>query len=706
MRYHTTSTRIGFLLLCVCCVFYSVPAAGDVAWADREARFQKFIDFRSMVKGGVVEPHWMDDGNRFWYAIESPEDTTYYMVDCAAGTRESIDGPPREDEPESVADTGSPDPPAKPDEAETDPDIVEISSPDGRWVIAVKDHNLWYRLADGEDLVQLTTDGEEDYPWSAEPAQWSGDGDRFAVQRYDARGLHKMPVVKWLGHSEEVDWDPYPYAGEPRYGEDVHIVDLTSGKVIHIDTGDEPGQSYVPLRWTKDDAEFMLLRLGPGMKQVDLMAADPAGGSVRTIVSDRQDTFVEGLHLYFVSDCFYYPLDDGEHFMWRSERDGWAHFYLYKNDGTLMRRLTGGEFEVHQVLAVDEDQGWIYFTAQAEPGHPYDRHLYRVDMQGERMKRLTEGTGSHRVSIAPELTGFVDNHSAFDRKPASELRAMDGTLVITLAEADISDLEAIGWKPPEEFVVKAADGKTDIYGFLYEPHDFDPAQKYPLIEVIYAGSQMPAIPRTFVPHEYGFFAQLLAQLNFVTVVIDARGTPGRGKAFQDVVYHNIGRNEIPDHVAAIKQLAADRSYIDLERVGVHGKSWGGYFALRAMLQAPDFYNVGVASAVVADLATTAWYPIAPYMESPEENPEGYDYANCLEWADKLQGKLLITASTGDLNTPFAQTMKMMDAFIKAGKPVDLMVFPDQHHWLQGESLDYFYEILKDYFVEHLQPAGS
>jgi dipeptidyl aminopeptidase/acylaminoacyl peptidase len=648
----------------------------------------------------------MDDGNRFWYVIETPQDTVYYMVDCVAGSREPIGEPPRPDAPVDASEPESPAPPAKPDDAAADPDVVETLSPDGRWVIALKEHNLWYRATEGDELLPLTTDGEEDYPWSTDEAQWSGDGDRFVVHRYDVRGLHKMPVVTWLGHSEEVDWDPYPYAGEARYREEIHIVDLASGKVVRVDTGDEPGQSYVPLQWSEDGAEFMLLRLGPGMKQVDLMAAGPTGGGVRTIVSDRQDTFIEGLHLYFVSDCFYYPFDDGEHFIWRSERDGWAHFYLYKNDGTLVRRLTRGEFEVHRVLAVDAVQGWIYFTAQAEPGHPYDRHLYRIDTKGERMKRLTEGTGAHRVSIAPELTGFVDNHSAYDRKPASELRAMDGSLIMTLAEADISELDTIGWKPPEEFVVKAADGETDIYGFLYKPHDFDPAQKYPLVEVIYAGSQMPAIPRTFIPHEYGFFAQILAQLNFVTVVIDARGTPGRGKAFQDVVYRNIGRNEIPDHVAAIRQLAADRPYIDLERVGVHGKSWGGYFALRAMLQAPEFYKVGVASAIVADLATTAWYPIAPYMESPEENPEGYDYANCLQWADKLQGKLLITAATGDLNTPFAQTLKMMDAFIKAGKPVDLMVFPDQHHWLQGESLDYFYIMLKDYFVEHLRPAGS
>jgi len=356
------------------------------------------------------------------------------------------------------------------------------------------------------------------------------------------------------------------------------------------------------------------------MKQLDLMAADPETAAVRTVVSDRRDTFIEGLRFSMIPDSFYFSLGDGERFVWRSERDGWSHFYLYRFDGSLVRQLTRGEYPVNQVVAHDPDGGWIYFMAQAETDHPYDRHLYRVDLRGERLSRLTEGSGTHSVSISPSFAGFVDNHSAYDRPPRAELRRMDGANPVVLAEADISALREIGWRLPEEFVVKAADGVTDVYGLMYKPHDFDPSRTYPLIEIIYAGSQAAAVPRRFVPGESGHLAQALAQLNFVTVVLDARGTPGRSKSFQDVVYRAIGRNEIPDHVAALRQLGERHAYLDLERVGVHGKSWGGYFALRAMLQAPEFYRVGVASALVADLATTAYSPIVPYMGLPEENP--------------------------------------------------------------------------------------
>ena len=281
---------------------------------------------------------------------------------------------------------------------------------------------------------------------------------------------------------------------------------------------------------------------------------------------------------------------------------------------------------------------------------------------------------------------------------------MDGSDPMVLAEADISALREIGWRPPEEFVVKAADGETDVHGLMYKPHDFDPSRKYPLIEIIYAGSQMPAVPRRFVPSEYGHFAQVLAQLDFVTVVLDAPGTPGRNKAFQDVVYRSIGRNEIPDHVAAIKQIAESRPYMDLDRVGIFGGSWGGYMTVRGMLTAPEFYRVGIASALVADLydhtLNLEWY-----VGLPQDNREVYDYASNLLLADQLQGQLLLIHGTLDLNNaPFSSTMKLVDAFIRAGKPFDLLVIPEMAHDAERpDHVKYLNDTRFRYFTEHLHP---
>lgn len=252
-------------------------------------------------------------------------------------------------------------------------------------------------------------------------------------------------------------------------------------------------------------------------------------------------------------------------------------------------------------------------------------------------------------------------------------------------------------------MVKAAEMITDLYGVLYKPYDFDPKNKYPVIEVIYAGPQFSEVPHTFThPHGVDFHAehgQALAQLGFVVFVLDGRGTPERGKAFQGVVYGNFGRHEIPDHVAALRELAKERTYFDLNRVGIFGWSFGGYFAVRAMLVAPDVYHVGIAGGSGAEPSDLDHIV---YMGLPENNPEGYVQASNRRLADNLQGKLFLIVGTRGINA-FAPTLKLVDAFIQAGKPYDLLVLPDQGHRLTGAARTYVFEAVRRYFQEHLKP---
>lgn len=730
--------RVPGVLLILTLVMPSVADAAEVTWASRVERYERFTELASMVDGGVVDPRWLADGRRFCYGKRSGEGHTFVVVDTESGSRA-----PFFDETRLRARLGEVSGISLPAEGlpfsafsledgrmarfmaggrelRLDLDTYELSdappaasptagesvSPDGRWVVSVEQHDLWVRDARSGERSRLTHDGEERRPWTVDEAVWSADGRRIALPRYDARAIHGMPVVKWLPDQETVDWVPYPFARELDVRTTLHVADLEKGSVMEIERDAETGEHQFVAGWREGDSELLFLRFGPGMRTLRLMAADPSTGATRTIVRDEQETFIEGLHFSVSRDTFFHPLPDNRHFVWKSERDGWLHFYLYRYDGALVRRLTRGEFEVASIVGFDEKSRELYFTGQADPVNPYDVHLYRVSLKGRGMKQLTASGDTHAVTLCPDFRCFVDNHSSPARPPTAELRRIDGSLLTVLERADVSRLEATGWKPPEEFVVKAADGVTDLHGLLFVPHDFDPEKRYPVIEVIYAGSWAPIVPRRFARGENATLAHALAQLNFVTFIVDGRGTPGRGKAFQDVIYGQIGRHEIPDHVATLRQLAADRPWMDLGRVGVHGKSWGGYFALRAMLQAPDVYHVGVASGIIADLSTTAAFPVAPYMGLVGENEEGYAFANCLTMADRLEGRLLLTIATADVNTPFAQTMRMVEAFIKARKPVDLMLFPDQHHWLEGESMTYFYDVLRDYFVEHLRPEGS
>jgi dipeptidyl aminopeptidase/acylaminoacyl peptidase len=384
-----------------------------------------------------------------------------------------------------------------------------------------------------------------------------------------------------------------------------------------------------------------------------------------------------------------------------SERDGWNHLYLYDFDGRLIRRLTRGTFPGVGIEAVDDKGGWVYFTAHGDEARPYDTHLYRVSLEGTEFGQLTDAPGRHEIEFSPSREFFLDTHSSPDRPPRVELRRADGVLLRALSVADISGLEDLGWRPADEFTIKAADGKTDLYGLLWKPYDFDADLKYPVIEYIYGCPQVAVVPRSFT-HWEGIYPQALAQLGFVVFVVDARGTPERGKAFQDVAYGNMGRHEIPDHVGALRQLIEQRPYMDGDRVGMFGHSCGGYFTIRALLLAPDAYHVGVASAPVVELEYGNAMEV--YMGPPDENRGAYEYASNVRLAGNLEGKLFLIHGTSDFAAPLSGTMKMVEALIQAGEAYDLLLFPEQDHGLYGGSTGTYWQwAVRRYFQEHLKP---
>ena len=772
-----TPMRATVVILCLGHAIAAPPLrAQEAAQSEREAMYYSYDDWAWLhLKGGSIQPHWMADGSSFWFAEGAPANTVIWKVDPDANTktplfdtrrlRESLTPllgrePPHQGLPfdgftfvdgeraveftvEAVdfilqLDTYEIDRvPArsaagksrfvpriarKENWAGAEIDVMEVPSPDRRWFAGHRDHDLWLRSTDDSSSVQITTDGIEDYQWDVRGARWSPNSLKLALKKVDKRRVSSIPIIRWLGRAQEVEWVRTAKPGESPPQTELFIVDIHSKRAVRVDTGEEPGQLIHILGWRPDGSESLFLRLDRESKKLDLMAANPTTGATRIILTETQKTFVMGWEFLFADQMdqmdqlgVFTWLSDGKRFIWPSERDGWKHLYLYDLDGNLIRRLTRGTFPVLRVVAVDEEAGWVYFTAHAED-RLYDTHLYRVNLQGEGFRRLTEATGQHDgvwwgprpspIQFAPSKEFFLDTHSSTDRPPAVELRRADGTLLQTLSKANIDALEAeLQWKPPEEFVVKAADGKTDLYGVLYKPYDFDPTKQYPVIESIYAGPWITAVPRAFIENWLAFpSAQALAQLGFIAFVVDGRGTPERGKQFQDVVYRNIGRYEIPDHVAALKQLGAERPYMDLSRVGVYGGSGGGYSTIRALLQAPDVYHVGIA--INSDMERDDHSVDEEfYMGLPENNEEGYEYASNIRLVDNLEGKLLLIQSTGDQHGTFAWAMKFIDALIQAGKPYDLLVLPDQGHIPWG-MINYMEEAIRRYFQEHLKPGGE
>jgi dipeptidyl aminopeptidase/acylaminoacyl peptidase len=755
-------------------VSLSVSLFGPWLWAEvaheseSEALYHKYLEFPKYVIGGKVEPHWMADGNSFWYAEGAPENTVIWKVDPVANTKESLfdvqrlrsavkaelghdppyDGVPFTefsflDEGESTIRFALEDRQFElrldnyhirevPQQSDADrrretaqiirqayydyPDLYEVPSPDARWFVGLKDHNLYLRSPLDDGIVQLTTRGLKNYswgdlPWSFGPI-WSPSSLKLAVTRKDYRRVPHIPIVHYLNPDEQVVWEPYPWkATGPIEVSELFLIDIPSKQPIKVATEDGPSERIEMLGWSPDESEFFFLKRDRYYRKRRLFAADSKTGETREILLEE----------YEAAQPFLSPatlLESGEGLIWLADRDGWKHLYLYDLKGNLLRRLTEGEFPVERVVTVDEKNGWVYFIARTDRTRPYDTHLCRIDLNGENFKQLTEATGQHdlrlfggwqivtQIQFSPSKRFFIDTHSTVERPQAVDLRSADGSLLQRLAEANTDRLSELNWTPPEEFVVKAADGKTDLYGILYKPNDLDPSKKYPVIGQIYG--QLNLVPSTFLGRPYAqndhAVGQALAQLGFIVFNVAQRPDNGsRGRDFDKLLWNSYGRFEIPDHAAALHNLAQSRPYMDLDRVGIYGGSQGGYFALRAMLQAPETYHVGVAVAPLVEVYTHANHN---NLGPVEENRDAYEFASNIRLAGNLKGKLLLIHGTADVSISSSHTMKMADALIRAEKPFDLLVIPEWGHWYNERVERYWVEVLRRYFVEHLKPQGG
>ncbi len=724
----------------------------------RESMYEKYLNFSSYVRGGTVVPNWMADGARFWYVDGDPDSLIVWKINPAKQRRTELFDIPRlrnklaelleenlpgrgvpfrtfsfeENEqsvrfhvndrevllqlstyevsfvPRVVVDTGDFQPqPFGQCEASLMP-IIEVPTHDGRRFATIRDYNLWIRSPAENDYIQLTTDGEQDYEWGLvlpgifEWVHWSPDDSHIAVRKSDYRDIPQIPVIDWLKSTGVVNWVRPQFTSHAII--ELYIIDVETKEPVRVDIPSGPGLKMHVFGWLPDGSELIFATLDRAWRHLELLAADPVTGKTRLLLVESNDTFVYDwwfLYLSWWEEMNPFTLlDSGDTFIWRSERSGWWQLYLYDIDGTKIRALTDHAFPVTQIESINEESGWIYYLAQPDTERPYDRHLFRVNLRGGQPEQLTEGKGLQQLSLGPSGEYFVATYSTVSSHPVTKLHRISGTELMTLAEADISALKEIGWHPPEEFTVKAADGETDLYGVIYKPHDFDPTREYPVIESNYAYPLSTAVPRTFIA---GLWEPALAQIGYIVVMLDARGTPWRGKAFMDAIYGNMGRVELEDHVAALRQLAEKRPYMDMSRVGITGGSGGAWFAIRALLKAPEVYHVGVARAPNEFYIDLRDDDVNPYMGLPEENQEAYEFAGNMQFVDRLEGHLLITIGTADVNTPFGISMILMDAFIKAGKQVDMLVLPGEAHGPGEQARQYQRKAILRYFDRHLKP---
>lgn len=605
---------------------------------------------------------------------------------------------------------------------------IVLRSPDGKWEAFRRSYNLFVRSTETGQEIQLSHDGEMLYDYASSlpgpteitaieraiaaqidpgiSGDWSPDSKKIMAYRIDQRKsgwFHQVKSVPDQGIRPTLYSFVYPLAGEPNVpAAEFHIFDVEKQTHVKVDADPMPMlyYEYPPsVRWKKDSSSFSFIQRERGYKVARLRETDAATGKTRTIIEERCETGVDPLtsYVHYLEDANEGTPLRGNQIIWSSQRDGWCHLYLYDwKTGELKNQITKGDWVVRGIERVDEQTRQIYFFASGrEAGRdPYLRHLYKINFDGTGLFLLTPGHGEHSVTFSPCGRYIVDTYSRVDFAPVTELRrSSDGQLICELEKADIELLLAEGWKWPQPFQAKARDDKTDIYGVLFRPMNFDPSKKYPIVECIYSGPQSFSTPKAFRPY---YNAQSVAELGFLVIMVDGLGMGGRSKAFHDYSYKNLGDGGLPDHIAAMRQLAEKYPYMDLSRVGVYGGSAGGYDAAHALLTHPEFYKVAVATSGNHDhRLDKAWW-VELWMGYPIG--EHYIEQSNVTLAHKLKGKLLLLHGDMDQNVHFCSTMSFADALIKANKDFDMLIVPNGQHGLAG---DYFDRKRWDYFVKHL-----
>ncbi len=572
-------------------------------------------------------------------------------------------------------------------------------SPDGRHRIVLRDHNLFLKSGE-EPETPLTTGGTADNPYQSE-VSWAPDSMAMVATREvpgQKREVHMVESSpdgqlqpKLVTHDYLKPGDKLP---QPR----PVLIDIATRQELPVADTLFPDffstGGPLPCRWQPDSRSFTFSYNQRGHQVFRILSVDRGTAAARAIVEETSATFID-----YNQKTWHQFLDDTGELLWMSERDGWCHLYLIDiTNGQVKNRITAGQWVVRKVDFVDEKarQIWFYASGLRAGEDPYHEHLCRINFDGSGLMTLTEGDGNHRVVFSPDRQWAVDTWSRPDQPPVTELRrASDGKLILTLERADAFALAAAGWPVPQRFSAKGRDGQTDIYGLIYLPVNFDPAQSYPVIENIYAGPH-----DAFVSKEFAVNAgakRPLAELGFIVVQIDGMGTNHRGKKFHDVAWKNLADAGFPDRIAWMKAAAATRPWMDLTRVGIYGGSAGGQNAMRALIDHGGFYKAAAADCGCHDNRMDKIWWNEQWMGWPVD--ESYERSSNVVHAKRMQGHLLLTVGEMDRNVDPASTLQVADALIKADKDFELLVVPGGGHGI-GES-PYASRRRMDFFVRHL-----
>ncbi len=708
-----------------------------------------------LVYRSSVRPNWLPDG-RFWYSVNTEKGTEFILVDpkkktrTAAFDQEKLAAAltkragrtfdPYKLTPQSLTfdangnvtfgtagkqwsyndktgilsvDTAKA---TKPQPAQGRRGGNEVISPDGKLAAYIKDYNLWVKdLASGQQ-TQLTTDGVKDFGyatdnagWSTSDAailRWSPDSKKIATFQQDQRKVSDMYLVTTnVGKPTLQAWK-YPLPGDKDIPMITRvIIEVTTPKVIKLQVPADPHRAslsddisssgtFDDVDWSADGSQLAFLSTSRDHKEEKMRIADAATGAVREVFQETVKTQYESGQ--GAINWRYLPASS--EFIWYSERDDYAHLYLYDSKtGQVKNQITKGAYVVTRIIDVDEKKRQIVFVGLGkEGGNPYFAHLYRIGFDGKNLVSLTPEAGNHSVSWSPDKKFMIDSYSQPDVPPTVVLKDANGKLVAALEKTDVAKLASTGWKAPKPVKLIAGDGKTDVYGLVFTPTVIEAGKKYPVIDYIYPGPQGGSVGSWSFAASRGDH-QALAELGFIVVLIEGTSNPLRSKSYHDMSYGNMAENTLPDQIAGIRQLASQFP-IDTNRVGIWGHSGGGFATACAMFRYPDFFKVGISESGNHDNRNYEddW---GERYNGLVENANYGAQANQL-YAKNLKGKLMLAHGMMDNNVPPYNTLLVVEALEKANKDYDLVIFPNSPHGYGSYSL-YMMRRRWDYFVKNL-----
>ncbi|MCX2740427.1 S9 family peptidase [Pontibacter anaerobius] len=560
-------------------------------------------------------------------------------------------------------------------------------SPDAKRVAFARENNMFVTDLSNMQETQITTDGkfnsiingyadwvyEEEFSF-AKGFHWSPDGKKIAFYTFDETNVPEFNMQMWGDLYPEDYKFKYPKAGEANSKVKVSVYDVASGKTVKMDTGKEE-DIYLPrIKWTNNPNLLSIQKLNRLQNTLEILHANATTGKSDVVLKETDKAYID------ITDDLTY-LKDGKHFIHSSEVKGFNHLYLYNMSGKLVRQITNGNWEVSEYVGYDEKNDRLYYMSTEVS--PLERHLYSISSKGKKKERLTQEAGTHRVNMSNDFKYYLDYASAANEVPTVSLHtAKDGKLIKVLEDNEKlkNTLAQYDMAKQEFFTMNTPDG-TKLNGWMIKPTDFDPNKKYPVLMFVYGGPGSQTVTNSWGGTNYLWY-QVLADKGLIVVSVDNRGTGARGAAFKKSTYANLGKYEIQDQIDAAKWLG-NQSYVDKNRIGIWGHSFGGYMTLLGLTKGEGVFRAGISVAPVTSWRYYDSVYTERFLKTPQENAAGYDDNSPLMFADKLQGDLLLIHGTGDDNVHFQNAVAMQDALISANKQFESFYYPNRNHGVGG-----------------------